>query len=85
MGITRFAQNLKTEDERTARKRADLLWLHDWSTQIERAKAVDPHKVEDEGAFYAASSCRHAAPRNGTSSLIGSRTRAGSGTSGRLP
>jgi integrase len=52
VGLVRFAKSLETEDERTAKKRADLLWLHDWSRQIEEARAGAPKTTEDESGFY---------------------------------
>jgi integrase len=52
MGIYRFATSLETEDEKTARKRADLLFLHDWSKRIEEARSGSPQGLEAEAGFY---------------------------------
>jgi integrase len=52
MGVYRFAASLETEDERTAKKRADLLWLHDWSKKIEEARSGTPRGLEAEAGFY---------------------------------
>ena len=52
MGVSRFAASLETEDERTAKQRAGVLWLHDWSKQIEQARTGAPRNAEDESAFY---------------------------------
>jgi integrase len=48
-GLKRLAANLQTEDEKLARRRADILWLHDWSKQIAAARSG---KIEDEASFY---------------------------------
>ncbi|WP_404292391.1 tyrosine-type recombinase/integrase [Microvirga sp. RSM25] len=52
MGFGRFSRCLETEDEKAAKRRADMLWLHDWSKQIEEAKRGAPHKEESDAAFY---------------------------------
>lgn len=58
-GRKRLTRNLQTENEATARRRADLLWAHDWSKQIAAAKAgakgqapVRVEPKEGEAAFY---------------------------------
>jgi integrase len=52
LGVSRFATSLDTDDERTARRRADTLWLHDWSKTIERAKGLAPEALEKSTGFY---------------------------------
>jgi integrase len=49
--MARLATSLETGDERTAQKRADMLWLHDWSKQIEEARTGSPHSSERDAAF----------------------------------
>lgn len=52
LGKKRFATSLETEDEKTAKRRADALWLHDWSRKIEEARSGSPAVAEDEAGFY---------------------------------
>ena len=52
LGFTRFAQNLETGDERIAKRRGAMLWLHDWSKRIEEARRGSPQKMEEESVFY---------------------------------
>jgi len=58
-GRKRLSENLQTEDERSARRRADALWLHDWSKQIEVARSGNAgdgsarkDQEEGEASFY---------------------------------
>jgi len=52
MGAARLIENLQTDDERTARKRANMLWLHDWSRKLERAKNGSPEREASDAEFY---------------------------------
>lgn len=54
-GVKRLAESLGTELEAEARRRADFLWLHRWSREIEKAKAAVPatlDEIEKEARFW---------------------------------
>lgn len=51
MGFNRLAQSLGTEDEKIAKRRADLLWLHDWSKRIDAARAGALEAVQGDTTF----------------------------------